>query len=185
MILQHLRHFEWLNEPQGVFFIDEGMKVVASPETYFIQNKHENIYKNNGHLFFKNSDDDNFCLTIKWSNIAKLFSSESGIMVRIDDETYAKCFISYDKDFKGKLFCTVTNLSNPDTGSIDMNDEIYLQIKKLGDLYKISYSHDLEVFELVREFYFVKNSDEVQIGAYLCNPTSFDFEATLSHIDLK
>lgn len=168
MILQHLRNFEWLNEPNGVFFIDAGMKVVAS-----------------GQNFFFTTQNEDFSLIIKWSNITKIASTENGIMLRIDDDNYAKCYVSYDKDFNSKLYCKICNLTNQDISMIDIEKEPYLQIKKTKYSYKISYSYNLETFENIREFSLVKKPEEIQIGAYLENTQISDFEATLSYINLK
>lgn len=185
MLLQQLKNFEWLNEPQGVFFIDEGMKVLSNFETSFIENKYKNISQNNGHFFFSNQSKD-FSLTIKWDNISKICGSEAGIMIRFDNKNYAKLHISYDKEFNQEIYSNVIKNSTPDNYKIPIKKEnIYLQIKKLDELYMMSYSTDLKNFETIREFYVDNPNEKIEIGTYLCNPSNQDFEATLSYIDLK
>ena len=52
MILENLKNFEWLNEPENVIFADKEMKIVAKKQTDFWQSKHHNFAKDDGHLFF-------------------------------------------------------------------------------------------------------------------------------------
>ena len=57
MILENIKDFEWLNEPENVIFADKEMKIIAKKETDFWQSKHHNFFKDNGHLFFLRTKD--------------------------------------------------------------------------------------------------------------------------------
>ena len=66
MLLEQLRDFEWLNEPEDVSFSEEGMSVTAKKESDFWQNTRKNVHADNGHFFFVRCED----LFIRKSNRA-------------------------------------------------------------------------------------------------------------------
>ena len=47
MILENLKNFERLNEPENVIFANKEMKIVPKSQTDFWQSKHHNFYKDN------------------------------------------------------------------------------------------------------------------------------------------
>lgn len=188
MILQHLRNFEWMNEPMGVFFIDEGMKVVAEPETDFFQNERKMINKDNGHFFYAEKDGD-FSLILTWKLNERPISAQSGIMVRMDEKNWANCFSIITNDKTYKICSSLTNRGFSDCCFQDINSEncnIWYKLERRGDYFRISFSTDGEKYNLFRNFTFINpNMRWLKIGAFICNPDTENFEAVLSYIELK
>ncbi|MFV0625744.1 MAG: DUF1349 domain-containing protein [Alphaproteobacteria bacterium] len=184
MLLQHLRNFEWLNEPLGVFFIDSGMKVVANSDTAFFQDKNANISIDNGHLFFMERE-GNFCLKVKWKTEVSSPKAEAGIMIRIDSKNWVKVFTSQNKNNLADIYAHVTNMGSFDQSfeAADLED-IWLQIERRENTFIISYSKDNKTYKKIRIFSFIQSSQKIKAGAYICNPQNTDFESVLNYIDI-
>ncbi|MDR1693907.1 MAG: DUF1349 domain-containing protein [Lactobacillaceae bacterium] len=185
MLLQQLRDFEWLNEPQAVFFLDSGMKVVANPETNFWQNKKISLSRDSGHFFHTPKQGD-FSLTVNWTLIARPTKAQCGIMLRIDKENWAKCYSMWDDDGKNKVCLSVTNLGLSDISEIQLDYEdtnIWLRAARKSDVFEFSYSKDGDNYVPLRKFPFIKDTEKINAGAYICSPNKTEFEAVLSYIE--
>ena len=89
MLLDVLKDFEWLNEPEEVYFGENGMKVKAMPDTDFWVNARHKFSKDNGHFFFKRGSGD-FTVTAKWRFYRPEAFEQCGLMVRIDKNNWLK-----------------------------------------------------------------------------------------------
>lgn len=186
MLLQQLFNFQWLNEPQGVFFLDSGMKVVAEPETSFWQNKKLKINRDNGHFFYATKDSD-FLLTVKWDIITRPALAENGLMLRIDKENWAKIFAKWDENGKNKIYVSVTNLGFSDLNELELDyseTKIWFKAKRQFDNIELLYSKDGDNYQSLREFTFIDSQKELDIGAYICCPNKNEFDAVLSNINI-
>lgn len=187
MILQHLLNFEWLNEPEGVFFIDDGMKVVPSFETNFLQNRHDNKNQDNGHLFFQEKDCTNISFRVGWKTISPSLLAQSGVMIRIDEKNWAKCGFVLEKNLKTYISSVVCNHGCSDENLIEIKnqEEIYYKLIKKENIFTLSYSLDDKEYTKIREFSFVVDAQKFKIGAYINNPKLTDFESILSKISIE
>lgn len=185
MLLQQLLNFQWYNEPNAVFFLDNGMKVISNEETFFWQNKKLSISKDNGHFFFDKKQ-DTFSLSVKWDLTAKPALAESGLMIRADKENWAKTYFVWDNNGKNKVITSVTNLGISDLAEIELKydeSEIWFKADKKSDTIELSFSKNGKDFILLRRFAFINQINKFDIGAYICCPQKTDFEAVLSHIE--
>ncbi|MDD4555834.1 MAG: DUF1349 domain-containing protein [Alphaproteobacteria bacterium] len=178
MLLQHLKDFEWINEPLGVFFIDEGMKVLANAETGFSPKT------DTGHFFFIRKQED-FTLIVKWQVEAISPLVECGIMIRQDEKNWAKTHLTHTKTHK--LSSTVLIHGNADESINDITlsqNELFYKLEKTGDSFTLSYSQDNLSYHQIRHFSFLDKVGELKIGAYICNPKNSDFEAVLNYLEV-
>ena len=65
MLLDDLKKFDWLNEPENVRFDETGMRVVAKCRTDFWNCVRYDFIKDDGHFFFCYAVDD-FCCDLNW-----------------------------------------------------------------------------------------------------------------------
>ena len=182
MLLEALRDFEWLNEPDNVVFQDKEMRVVALVGTDFWQSKNHNFHRDNGHFFYTRRQ-DNFSFTIKWQFAALRPYTQCGIMVRLDENNWIKASILYDNPQRPMLGSSVTQNGYSDWAALDISDdlrEIWFKIRRQQGDYLIYYSVDGEKFTQIRATHLINDLPEVKVGAYICNPTQNPFEATLS-----
>lgn len=185
MRLDALVDFEWLNEPQEVYFFEGGVKITALPKTEFWHSCRQNFHKDNGHLFFRRIS-GNFSLTIKWcfDDISSL--CQCGIMGRIDEFNWFKASIMSEENDNSFIGSSVTQLGSSDLSMQQINDEckeIWYRLEQNDDEMLISYSFDGNTFKQLRMFEILKDYDELLVGAYVCCPRNKRFTAVLSSIE--
>lgn len=186
MLLDVLKDFEWLNEPEEVYFGDEGMKVKALAGTDFWVNNRAKFAKDNGHFFFKRVLGD-FCLTAKWRFYRPEAFEQCGLMVRIDKNNWLKISLMQE------------NMENPRIGTVcasggcsdwslhqisPVEEELSFKIRRVKGEYLLYYSTDGLHYVLLRRSALLYDMDEVKVGAYVCSPQKEGFEAVLETIDV-
>lgn len=187
MLLETLKDFDWMNEPQRVRFDENGMHVVAKYRTDFWSCAKYEFRKDDGHFFFNRVQGD-FCCDLNWSFESPRAFDQCGIMVRTDADNWFKASIMYENDDAPMLASCSTNAGFSDLATIPLPvgvKHIWYRLKKRKGCYVASYSLDGQNFIQLRKFYIINDNDEVQVGAYLCSPQRDDFEATLHELSLS
>ncbi len=171
MNLDTIRNFDWYNEPE--FSFSSGTLIIkASPSTDFWQDKRNNIKKDNGHFFFARHSED-FELTVKWQKPEKIQElCQFGLLGRIDDQNW--CKISVIKIQKKMfLFLSVTCLGISDSVIVPIISDfatVNYRLYYSKGVFSLSYSLDEQEFRAIRHFQMYKDFDNIDIGAYICNP---------------
>ena len=185
MLLDQLRDFEWLNEPAEVNFSDGGMSVLAVKGSDFWQNKTRRVKKDDGHFFFARKC-GNFSLVVQWHFSPMCDSQQCGLMVRFDEQNWAKLSIMTDNPDFPKLGSCVCNSGYTDWASQAIAPDIcdiWFMIKRINGDYLMFYSTDGLSFRQIRLFNFINEDVEIKAGAYICSPKNEGFEAVLNKID--
>ena len=187
MLLEALRDFEWLNEPENVIFHDKEMRIVAKKGTDFWQSKNHHLHRDNGHFFYAKKSDD-FTFTVKWQ-FGKMYPfHQCGLMVRIDENNWIKASILYDSPECPMIGSSVTQYGYSDWVAQDVPatiSEIWFRIKYLQGDCLLYYSLDGKTFRQMRLAHLVNSLPEIKVGAYVCNPTQTEFEAVLSVLEFQ
>lgn len=186
MLLDTLKEFDWMNEPQQVRFDDDGMFVRAKYRTDFWCCARHNFRKDDGHFFFSYALGD-FCCDLDWSfeNIGPF--DQCGIMLRLDVNNWFKISIMSESEQAPKIATSLTVDGYSDLASVDIEPgvkHIWYRLKKRKGCYIASYSSDGQNYKELRKFYMVHDSDEMKIGAYICSPQSEDFSAVLHNLEV-
>jgi regulation of enolase protein 1 (concanavalin A-like superfamily) len=186
MLLEKLKEFDWLNEPQYVRFDESGMRVLTKYRTDFWCCARHNFYKDDGHFFFSYATGD-FCCDLNWSFVNPKTFDQCGIMVRNDVNNWFKASIMYEDDNKPMLATSLTNEGYSDLATISLPqgiNKVWYRIKRKRGCYIASYSFDGANYIQLRKFYLVKDLDEIKVGAYICSPQRDEFEAVLHDIEV-
>ena len=187
MILENLKQFEWLNEPENVIFADKEMKIVSKAQTDFWQSKHHKFFKDDGHLFFVRTTTD-FNIVIHWKALDTDNFNQCGLMVRVDDKNWFKSSLMYqNKDFPEIGSC-VTLRGHSDWAGVQLENEVcevWYKLVRKDDDFIAYYSLDNKKYIRLRQFYMDTIGNELKVGAYICSPQNKSFEATLEDIDYK
>lgn len=187
MLLDDLKRFDWINEPENVRFNEFGMLVRAKFKTDFWNCARYDFIKKDGHFFFCSADGD-FCCEVNWEfDEAKKFD-QCGIMLRSDDDNWFKASIMFDNQKEPMLATSLTSGGFSDLATVPLNSEthrVWYRIKRLKDCYIASYSLDGENFSQLRKFYLQRENEQPQVGAYICSPQRENFEATLRGIEIN
>lgn len=181
MLLDHLKDFEWYNDPFDVFFNDKGMQVTSFEQTDFWQSIHHKTERDNGHFFFTRKHNDfSFVACWEFDNISQF--DQCGIMVRLDNRNWAKISIMNENNQNPKLGTCVTQKGYSDLVIQDIaqnTNKIWYKIKRINGDYLIFYSLDGIKFQQIRIFHFINELTEVKTGIYICSPHKKSFTATL------
>ena len=187
MLLETLKEFDWMNEPQRVRFDDDGMHVVSKYRTDFWACARYDFRKDDGHFFFSYVLGD-FCCDLDWMFNQPESFDQCGIMVRVDVNNWFKASIMYEKDDAPMLATCLTNDGYSDLATIPLpqgTNHVWYRLKKRKGCYIASYSLDGEEYMQLRKFYLIHDADDVKIGAYICSPQREDFEAVLGGLQMS
>lgn len=186
MLLETLKEFDWLNEPQNVRFDEDGMHVQAKYRTDFWCCARYDFRKDDGHLFFSYVLGD-FCCDLDWSFENPGAFDQCGIMLRMDVNNWFKASIMYENEQTPMLATSLTNDGYSDLATIPLpahTKRMWYRLKKRKGCYIASYSLDGENYVQLRKFYLIHDNDEVKVGAYICSPQGEDFKAVLHNLQL-
>ena len=187
MLLDDLKKFDWLNEPENVRFEETGMRVVAKCRTDFWNCVRYDFIKDDGHFFFCYAVDD-FCCDLNWEfEKAELFD-QCGIMLRIDENNWFKASVMYENEKVPMLATSMTTNGLSDLATVPLPvgiKRVWYRLKRYKGCYIASYSLDGENYVQMRKFYLLYDTDEVKVGAYICSPQHEDFEAVLRGVEMS
>ena len=189
MLLETLKEFDWMNEPQRVRFDEDGMYVTAKYRTDFWNCAKYDFCKEDGHFFFRQVTGD-FCCNLNWTFSAPRAYDQCGIMVRRDRDNWFKASIMYENEDSPMLATSLTNGGFSDLATIPLPagiNRLWYRLKKRKGCYVASFSLDGQNFVQLRKFYLLNEDSEEKVfaGAYLCSPQRDDFEAVLHELMLE
>lgn len=187
MLLENIKGFEWLNEPQNVGFIEEGLLITAQSQTDFWQNTDYNFFKDDGHLFAQKKG-ENFVLTCKWYFPMIKDSAQCGAMVRVDDQNWVKAGILSPNPYKPQIGVVVANQGSSDWSVVELSEEvksIWFRIRRHKNDFVVFYSLDGVRFNQIRMLHLPKCKGVVAAGAYACSPKKEIFECVLEEIEIQ
>lgn len=186
MLLETLKQFDWMNEPQRVRFDEDGMFVTAKKQTDFWCCSRFNFRKDDGHFFFCRTAND-FCCDLNWEFTTQGQFNQCGIMLRVDEDNWFKASIMYQDEQNPMLATSLTHMGLSDLATLPLprgTKRVWYRLRRRRGCYIASYSLNGTEFIQLRKFYLIRDMDEVKIGAYLCAPQSDDFSAVLRGINL-
>ena len=186
MLLETLKQFDWMNEPQRVRFDNDGMFVSAKQNTDFWCCSRFNFKKDDGHFFYGRAEGD-FCCDLNWEFATRGQFNQCGIMLRVDGENWFKASIMYQDEQNPMLATSLTHMGLSDLATLPLPrgvKRVWYRLRRRRGWYIASYSLDGTEYIQLRKFYLIRDNDEIKIGAYLCAPQNDDFSAVLRGISL-
>lgn len=187
MLLEKIKDFNWINEPQSVEFIEKGLLITSNKQTDFWQNSTFNISKNDGHFFACTKEGD-FTLTTKWSFEKIIESAQCGIMVKSDTKNWIKAGILPTTDDNIQIGTVAANNGVCDWSINDLNKKvntIYFKIKRKGTNFIVFYSSDGKNYIQIRLINHLGIRQIIDAGAYVCSPKDEYFDCVLEEIDIS
>lgn len=187
MILENIRDFDWINEPDNVSFTESGLQITAKPFTDFWQNKDYNFSKDDGH-FFASYQVNNFVLDGKWFFERIKDSAQCGLMVRIDEQNWLKIGLLSPNIYNPQIGVVAANNGACDWSICDIPSDIttlWFKLKRCRQDFVAYYSLDGEKYQTVRMSHLPAAIGAVKAGAYACSPKDEVFECVLEEINLK
>lgn len=187
MILDNIRNFDWINEPENVSFTESGLQITAQKSTDFWQNVDGGFCKDNGH-FFATYQNNNFVLDCKWFFEQIKDSAQCGAMIRIDEQNWIKLGLLSPNIYNPQIGVIAANQGSSDWSMHDIPHETHTLWFKLKRCYKdfvAYYSNDGENYQTLRIIHLPKAIGALKVGVYACAPKDENFECILEEINLK
>lgn len=186
MNFEVLGEFDWYNEPENVRFDVDGMKVFAKPNTDFWQSLQRGFKKDDGHFFFCRKDKD-FELVLKWKIENKQDLSQCGVMVRVDERNWCKAGVELEIKNELVLFSCLTTQGHSDWSKsfyLGNVEEVWFKIVRIEDEFEFFCSVDGVKFVKFKMVY-LKNFEDVKVGAYISSVKGEEFFAELSDLSVN
>ena len=187
MLLEEIRNFDWINEPENVEFIEQGLLITTKKQTDFWQNKAFGFSKNDGH-FFACSKEGNFSITAKWFFEKIIDSAQCGIMIRSDEQNWIKAGLLPTDPNSVQIGVVVANNGYCDWSTITLNnkaDTLYFKIKRHESNFVVCYAQNNEKYIQIRVANLPEIKQIVEVGAYACSPKNESFDCVLEEIDIS
>ena len=187
MLLEQIKNFNWVNEPQNVEFIEKGLLITTKTHTDFWQNITFNISKNDGH-FFSCIKEGDFSLSAKWSFEQPVASAQCGLLVSSDPKNWIKAGILSTTNEQPQIGVVVSNNGACDWSIIDLNKDtktVYFKIKRKIANFIVFYSLDGVEYKQIRLINHLYIRQVIDVGAYACSPKDESFTCILEDVEIK
>ena len=184
MLLEAIRDFDWLNEPNFRLGTDNFI-VIPDKKTDFWQDVRHGISRDNGHFFYTEYNRD-FNITVKWKiDDLQPVGAQCGLMGRVDEYNWCKISLIRNPDHSWSVATSVTCNGTSDLSLVPLpviSDQMSYRLESYQDEFCLSYSLNGKDFVRIRLFQLPIYAGEITAGAYICNPSIDDFSAPLLEI---
>lgn len=179
--------FQWLNPPKNFEIVNDGVKIVTKDHTDFWQRTQHEFRNDNGHIFYKNIDND-FVLSARCQYEYKAIYDHCGIIIRIDEDNWIKTCTEFESAKISYIGTVVTNLGYSDWSKHEISSDItsfYHRIERKGNDIFVSYSSDGITYKEERVCHIHKPANEIIVGVFACSPQGDGISCTIDQIQIK
>ena len=184
MLIEAIRDFEWLNEPDFCL-VNDAFEITPSCKTDFWQDVNHNVSRDNGHFFFVRYLRD-FILTAKWQiNPEQPCGAQCGLMGRFDERNWCKISLVRNADQSWAVAATVCRQGISDLSLVPLaliSDQMSYRLESYQGSFCLSYSLNGKDYIRVRLFQIPTSYAEIKAGAYICNPSEEQFSSMLLEV---
>lgn len=184
MLIEAIRDFEWLNEPD-FRLVNDAFEITPSCRTDFWQDVNHNVSRDNGHFFFVRYLRD-FILTAKWQiNPEQPCGAQCGLMGRFDERNWCKISLVRNADQSWAVAATVCRHGISDLSLVPLAlifDQMSYRLESYQGSFCLSYSLNSKDYIRVRLFQIPTSYAEIKVGAYICNPSEEQFSSMLLEV---
>lgn len=181
--LPYSSELQWYNEPPDYLVSDGQLIIRPDKKTDFWQKTYYGFTPDNGHLLYLQLTGDFEMETHVHFQFASQYD-QAGLMVRNDAEHWLKTSAEYQLEGPSALGVVMTDMrSNWSLAEFESTD-VYLKVKRIGDVFGVYYALDGESWWLMRMGE-LSLQDPVQAGVYACSPVDAGFEASFDYLSVS
>ncbi|OLQ94290.1 hypothetical protein BIY21_00380 [Vibrio ponticus] len=174
--------FKWLNPPKHYQLDENGITIRPFAQTDFIRSYNSTVV-DNASFYFTQVEGD-FCLQAEVHCLLVGKYDAGALMIRSDEEHWAKLCIERCADDGISIVSVVTNTWSDDTNNECLaSAHCHLRVIRQGDLIAFHYSLDGKVWRFVRKFP-INWRETLQVGVAAQAPFVDGAEIEFSHIQL-
>ena len=177
----------WIRPPKVYKIEEKKITMTTEPDTDLWQRTYYGFQNDNAPCLQMKTSEKFFTFVVKTEFESKVKYDQSGIVMYLDSDNWAKASVEYENDQIQRLGSVVTNNGYSDWSSNDIPSSIksmWFRFSRESDYY-IEYSDDGKSWKQMRLFHMFKGDGEISFGIYACSPNKQgSFNASFSDMEL-
>ena len=178
----------WTRPPK-VYKIEENkITMTTEPNTDLWQRTYYGFRNDNAPCLQMKTSEKFFSFVVKTDFESKTRFDQSGVVMYLDSDNWAKASVEYEDDKIQRLGTVVTNNGYSDWSSNDIPaniKSIWFRFSRRESDYYMEYSNDGKNWKQMRIFHMFKGAGEITFGIYACSPgKEASFIASFSNFEL-
>ena len=179
--------FTWIRPPKVYKIEEKKITITTEPDTDLWQRTYYGFQNDNAPCLQMKTSEKYFTFVVKTEFESKIKYDQSGIVMYLDSDNWAKASVEYENDKIQRLGTVVTNNGYSDWSSIDIPSSIksiWFRFSRRNSDYYLEYSNDGKDWKQMRMFHMFKGDEEISFGIYACSPGKSSFNATFTDMEL-
>ena len=178
----------WTRPPKVYKIEEKKITMTTEPDTDLWQRTYYGFQNDNAPCLQMKTSEKFFTFVVKTEFESKKKYDQSGIVMYLDSDNWAKASVEYENDKIQRLGTVVTNNGYSDWSSNDIPSSIksmWFRFSRRESDYYIEYSDDGKNWNQMRLFHMFKGDGEISFGIYACSPNKEgSFNASFSDMEL-
>ena len=178
----------WTRPPKVYKIEEKKITMTTDPDTDLWQRTYYGFQNDNAPVLQMKTSEKFFTFVFKTEFESKTRYDQSGLVMYLDSDNWAKASVEYENDKIQRLGSVVTNNGYSDWSSMDISTSIksmWFRFSRRESDYYIEYSNDGKEWKQMRIFHMFKGDSEISFGIYACSPgKQASFNASFSDMEL-
>ena len=177
----------WTRPPKTYKIEEKKITMTTEPNTDLWQRTYYGFQNDNSPVLQMKTSEKFFTFVVKTEFASKKRFDQSGVVMYLDSDNWAKASVEYEDDKIQRLGTVVTNNGYSDWSSTDIPSNIksmWFRFSRRNSDYYLEYSNDGTNWKQMRLFHMFKGDEEISFGVYACSPGDSSFEASFTDMEL-
>ena len=177
----------WTRPPKTYKIEEKKITMTTEPNTDLWQRTYYGFQNDNSPVLQMKTSEKFFTFVVKTDFASKKRFDQSGVVMYLDSDNWAKASVEYEDDKIQRLGTVVTNNGYSDWSSLDIPSNIksmWFRFSRRNSDYYLEYSNDGTNWKQMRLFHMFKGDGEINFGVYACSPGDSSFEASFTDMEL-
>ncbi len=177
----------WTRPPKVYKIEEKKITMTTEPNTDLWQRTYYGFQNDNAPVLQMKTSEKFFSFVVKTDFESKTRFDQSGVVMYLDSDNWAKASVEYEDDKIQRLGTVVTNNGYSDWSSTDIPSNIksmWFRFSRRNSDYYLEYSNDGTNWKQMRLFHMFKGDEEISFGVYACSPGDSSFEASFTDMEL-
>ncbi len=175
---------EWYNEPPHWEADGQTLRITSGPQTDFWRKTHSGLVRDHGHFYFQPVTGD-FVAEVKVSGTYPDQYDQSGLMLRLDEQTWLKCGIEV---FNAVQYATVVitrDFSDYSLEPLPHNPStLWLRVVRQGITIEVYCALDGQSYRMIRQAY-LTHAETLSVGLMAASPIGNGFTSTFEEFQIR
>ena len=176
----------WTRPPKTYKIEEKKITMTTEPNTDLWQRTYYGFQNDNSPVLQMKTSEKFFTFVVKTEFASKKRFDQSGVVMYLDSDNWAKASVEYEDDKIQRLGTVVTNNGYSDWSSTDIPSNIksmWFRFSRRNSDYYLEYSNDGTNWKQMRLFHMFKGDEEISFGVYACSPGDSSFEASFTDME--